>query len=145
MRIFGGKRRCKASSAQTNDNNKTVLVVEDNRANMELFHAMLHNGGHTVVEAKNGFQAMELAAEHRPDLIVMDIQLPWVSGRCLSGLDVTRWLKRNEELREIPVVIVTAFAVKEEEDKILAAGCDDYLFKPVDVSLFQETVRPYLN
>src|ERR1700677_5002880 len=82
---------------------KTVLIVEDNELNMKLFHDLLEAHGYNTVQTRNGIEALDLARQHRPDLILMDIQLPEV-----SGLEVTKWLKDDQELRVIPVVAVTA-------------------------------------
>ena len=89
---------------------KKVLIVEDNELNMKLFHDLLDAHGFTTVQTRNGLDALALAREHRPDLILMDIQLPEV-----SGLEVTRWLKEDDDLREIPVIAVTAIAMKGDE------------------------------
>jgi two-component system, cell cycle response regulator DivK len=85
-------------------------------------------------------EAVELARQHRPDLILMDIQLPEV-----SGLQVTQWLKDDEELRSIPVVAVTAFAMKGDEEKIRQGGCEAYLSKPISVVKFFETIDNFLR
>jgi len=119
---------------------KTVLIVEDNELNMKLFHDLLEAHGYNTVETRNGADVMNLARQHRPDLILMDIQLPEV-----SGLEVTRWLKDDEELRSIPVVAVTAFAMKGDEERIREGGCEAYLSKPISVVKFLETVRTYLG
>src|SRR5512136_745177 len=97
---------------------KTVLIVEDNELNMKLFNDLLEANGHATLRTKSGVEAVALAREHRPDLILMDIQLPEV-----SGLEVTRWLKDDEELRAIPVIAITAFAMKGDEEKIRQGGC----------------------
>ena len=86
---------------------KTVLIVEDNELNMKLFHDLLDAHGYKTLQTRNGMEALSLAREHRPDLILMDIQLPEV-----SGLEVTKWLKEDDQLKTIPVVAVTAFAMK---------------------------------
>src|SRR5262245_51551707 len=91
---------------------KTVLIVEDNELNMKLFHDLLEAHGYATVGTRNGIEAMDLARTHRPDLILMDIQLPEV-----SGLEVTKWLKDDPDLRAIPVVAVTAFAMKGDEER----------------------------
>ena len=91
---------------------KTVLIVEDNELNMKLFNDLVETRGHNIVQTRSGIEAVELARKHRPDLILMDIQLPEV-----SGLEVTQWLKDDEELKSIPVVAVTAFAMKGDEEK----------------------------
>ena len=119
---------------------KTVLIVEDNELNMKLFHDLLEAHGYSTVQTRNGMEAMDLAREHRPDLILMDIQLPEV-----SGLEVTKWLKDDEELRSIPVVAVTAFAMKGDEERIREGGCEAYLSKPISVAKFLETVRHFLG
>jgi two-component system, cell cycle response regulator DivK len=117
---------------------KTVLIVEDNELNMKLFNDLLEAHGYNTLKTADGVQAIELAREHRPNLILMDIQLPEV-----SGLDVTRWLKEDEDLKSIPVVAVTAFAMKGDEERIRKGGCEAYLSKPISVAKFLETVRTY--
>jgi two-component system cell cycle response regulator DivK len=119
---------------------KTVLIVEDNELNMKLFHDLLDAHGYATVQTRNGLEALSLARTHRPDLILMDIQLPEV-----SGLEVTKWLKQDESLRGIPVIAVTAFAMKGDEERIREGGCEAYLSKPISVSKFLETVRHYLG
>ena len=119
---------------------KTVLIVEDNELNMKLFHDLLAAHGYRTVLTRNGLDALSLAREHRPDLILMDIQLPEV-----SGLEVTRWLKEDLELREIPVVAVTAFAMKGDEERIRSGGCEAYISKPISVMGFLETVRRFIG
>ncbi|MEX0851842.1 MAG: response regulator [Bauldia sp.] len=119
---------------------KTVLVVEDNELNMKLFHDLLEASGYNIVQTRNGLEAIDLAREHRPDLILMDIQLPEV-----SGLEVTKWIKEDDELRTIPVIAVTAFAMKGDEERIRQGGCEAYLSKPISVHTFLETVKSYLG
>ncbi len=119
---------------------KTVLIVEDNELNMKLFHDLLEAHGYNTIEARTGSQALALAAEHRPDLILMDIQLPEV-----SGLEVTQKIKNNEELVDIPIIAVTAFAMKGDEERIRQGGCEDYIAKPISVSAFLEKVKRYLD
>lgn len=119
---------------------KTVLIVEDNALNMKLFHDLLEAHGIGTIETNSGLNVMDIARKKRPDLILMDIQLPEV-----SGLDVTKWLKADEALRSIPVIAVTAFAMKGDEDKIREGGCEDYISKPISVSRFLEVVQTYLN
>lgn len=118
---------------------KTVLIVEDNELNMKLFNDLLEANGRATLRTKSGVEAVQLAREHKPDLILMDIQLPEV-----SGLEVTRWLKEDPELRHIPVVAITAFAMKGDEEKILQGGCEAYLSKPISVAKFLETVNAFL-
>jgi two-component system, cell cycle response regulator DivK len=119
---------------------KTVLIVEDNELNMKLFHDLLEAHGYTALGTRTGIEALELARKHRPDLILMDIQLPEV-----SGLEVTKWLKDDRDLQHIPIVAVTAFAMKGDEERIREGGCEAYLSKPISVSKFIETVRQFLG
>jgi len=119
---------------------KTVLVVEDNELNMKLFHDLLEAHGYEIVQTRNGLEAIDLARKHRPDLILMDIQLPEV-----SGLEVTKWIKDDDDLRAIPVIAVTAFAMKGDEERIRQGGCEAYLSKPISVAKFIETVKAYLG
>ena len=119
---------------------KTVLIVEDNELNMKLFHDLLEAHGYGVVEARTGPEALEQAAKHHPDLILMDIQLPEV-----SGLEVTQKIKNDSELADIPVIAVTAFAMKGDEERIRQGGCEDYIAKPISVVSFLEKVKRYLD
>eukprot|EP01037_Dinobryon_pediforme_P024631 gene24631-26487_t len=119
---------------------KTVLIVEDNELNMKLFHDVLEAHGYRTLQTRNGFEAMEIARADRPDLIIMDIQLPEV-----SGLEVTKWLKEDDDLRSIPVIAVTAFAMKGDEERIRQGGCEAYISKPISVMKFLETVKIYLG
>jgi two-component system cell cycle response regulator DivK len=119
---------------------KTVLVVEDNELNMKLFHDLLEANGYNIVQTRSGLEAIDLAREHRPDLILMDIQLPEV-----SGLEVTKWIKEDDELRAIPVIAVTAFAMKGDEERIRQGGCEAYLSKPISVTKFLDTVKTYIG
>jgi two-component system cell cycle response regulator DivK len=119
---------------------KTVLIVEDNELNMKLFNDLLEAHGYATIQTKSGVEAVELARRHRPNLILMDIQLPEV-----SGLEVTQWLKDDEELRSIPIIAITAFAMKGDEEKIRQGGCEAYLSKPISVVKFLETVRNYVT
>jgi len=119
---------------------KKVLIVEDNELNMKLFNDLLEAHGYGTVQTRNGNEALDLAREHRPDLILMDIQLPEV-----SGLQVTQWLKEDAQLRHIPVIAITAFAMKGDEEKIRQGGCEAYLSKPISVVKFLETVRNFIG
>src|SRR6202043_325992 len=119
---------------------KTVLIVEDNELNMKLFRDLLEAHGYQTSGTSNGFEALDLVRKLRPDLILMDIQLPQV-----SGLEVTKWIKDDPELRSIPVVAVTAFAMKGDEERIREGGCEAYLSKPISVGKFIETVRHFLG
>ena len=119
---------------------KTVMIVEDNELNMKLFHDLLEAHGYQTVGTRNGIEALDLARKHHPDLILMDIQLPEV-----SGLEVTKWLKDDAELKNIPVVAVTAFAMKGDEERILQGGCEGYISKPISVPHFLETIARYIG
>lgn len=111
------------------------MIVEDNELNMKLFHDLLTAHGYETLQTNNGLNAMDLAREHMPDLILMDIQLPEV-----SGIDVIKWIKEDEGLRKIPVIAVTAFAMKGDEERIRDAGCEGYISKPISVGPFLESI-----
>jgi two-component system, cell cycle response regulator DivK len=118
---------------------KTVLIVEDNELNMKLFNDLLEAHGYFTLQTKDGVEALRMARTHRPDLILMDIQLPEV-----SGLEVTKWLKEDDDLRTIPIIAVTAFAMKGDEQKIRDGGCEAYIAKPISVASFMNTVERFL-
>ncbi len=124
----------------TNGSAKTVLVVEDNVLNMKLFRDLLEAHGYNILETKDGMEVLRLAREHRPDLVLMDIQLPDV-----SGLEVTKWLKDDETLKAVPVIAITAFAMKGDEEKFLEGGCEAYIAKPISVTDFLQTVERFAN
>ena len=117
---------------------KKVLIVEDNELNMKLFADLLEAHGYETRQTREGLKAINIAREFVPDLILMDIQLPEV-----SGLEVTKWLKDDNALADIPVVAVTAFAMKGDEKRIRDGGCAAYIAKPITVSSFLETVRKF--
>jgi len=119
---------------------KKILIVEDNELNMKLFNDLLRAHGYETVQTIDGRDVLELARQHEPDLILMDIQLPEI-----SGLDVTRMLKADDGLKHIPVIAVTAFAMKGDEEKIREGGCEDYIAKPISVPNFLETINKHLN
>ncbi len=119
---------------------KTVLIVEDNELNMKLFNDLLEAKGYNVVQTRSGLTALDLAKEHRPDLILMDIQLPEV-----SGLEVTKWIKEDETIASIPVIAVTAFAMKGDEERIRQGGCEAYISKPISVATFIKTIQYYIG
>ena len=119
---------------------KTVLIVEDNELNMKLFNDLLEAHGYFTLQTKDGVEALRMARAHRPDLILMDIQLPEV-----SGLEVTKWLKEDDDLRSIPIIAVTAFAMKGDEQKIRDGGCEAYIAKPISVASFMSTVERFLS
>jgi len=119
---------------------KKILIVEDNDLNMKLFNDLLEAHGYATLQTKDGVEALRMARQHHPDLILMDIQLPEV-----SGLEVTKWLKDDEDLRSIPVIAVTAFAMKGDEQKIRDGGCEAYIAKPISVAHFLRTVEHFLS
>jgi two-component system cell cycle response regulator DivK len=119
---------------------KTVLIVEDNELNMKLFHDLLDAHGYRTIQTRNGLDALLLARRHRPDLVLMDIQLPEV-----SGLEVVKWLKDDDELRAIPIIAVTAFAMKGDEERIRSGGCEAYISKPISVLMFLDTIRSFIG
>ena len=119
---------------------KKVMIVEDNELNMKLFRDLIEASGYETVRTRNGLEALDLARAHKPDLILMDIQLPEV-----SGLEVTKWLKEDEDLRVIPVIAVTAFAMKGDEEKIREGGCEAYIAKPISVTNFMEVIQKTLG
>jgi two-component system, cell cycle response regulator DivK len=119
---------------------KKVLIVEDNDLNMKLFNDLLVAHGYGTLQTRDGIEALALARQHHPDLILMDIQLPEI-----SGLQVTQWIKKDDDLRMIPVIAVTAFAMKGDEEKIRDGGCEAYIAKPISVASFLRTVEQFLT
>jgi two-component system, cell cycle response regulator DivK len=119
---------------------KRVLIVEDNELNMKLFNDLLEAHGYATLKARAGLEGYELAREHMPDLVLMDIQLPEV-----SGIDIIKLMKENDTLRSIPIIAITAFAMKGDEERIRESGCEGYLSKPISVSKFVETVRSFIG
>lgn len=107
---------------------------------MKLFHDLLEAHGYRIIQTRDGMDALRLARQHKPDLILMDIQLPEV-----SGLEVTKWIKEDDNLKSIPVVAVTAFAMKGDEEKIREGGCEAYIAKPISVTNFLQTVERFLS
>lgn len=115
---------------------KKVLVVEDNELNMKLFCDLLTAFGYEPVQSRDGLRALEIARTHKPSLIIMDINLPAV-----SGLDLTRWIKDDEDLTNIPVMAVTAFAMRSDEERVRDAGCEAYMSKPIQMMPFLNQVQ----
>ncbi|MDP7626243.1 MAG: response regulator, partial [Rhodospirillales bacterium] len=111
-----------------------------NELNMRLFDDLLQAHGYGTVQTADGREAIDLAREHHPDLILMDIQLPEI-----SGLEVTKILKADDDLKAIPVIAVTAFAMRGDEEKIREGGCEGYIAKPISVPNFLETVSSFLG
>lgn len=119
---------------------KKILIVEDNELNMKLFEDLLGAHGYATVKTREGIKVVDIARAEKPDLIIMDIQLPEI-----SGLEITQRLKADEELRKIPVVAVTAFAMKGDEEKIRQGGCEDYISKPISITEFMRVVEKYVG
>lgn len=119
---------------------RKILIVEDNELNLKLFRDLLEAHGYETFETKDGQEALSIARNVRPDLILMDIQLPEI-----SGLDITKRLKADDEVSHIPVIAVTAFAMKDDEEMILNAGCEAYMSKPISIPVFIRTVQKFLN
>ena len=117
---------------------QTVLVVEDNELNLKLLNHLLQYQGYNVISTCLGEPALGLAQQYKPDLILMDIQLPDI-----SGMEATQRLKSDEQTRTIPIIAVTAFAMSGDEARILASGCDAYLSKPFNVAEFLRLVEQW--
>jgi two-component system, cell cycle response regulator DivK len=119
---------------------RTILIVEDNELNMKLFNDLLAAHGYKTLQTNNGHDALKIARAEKPDLILMDIQLPEI-----SGLEVTRMIKEDDDIKHIPVVAVTAFAMKGDAEKFKQGGCEAYIAKPISVAGFIETVRKFVG
>ncbi|MDA1090533.1 MAG: response regulator [Proteobacteria bacterium] len=119
---------------------KTVLIVEDNKLNMKLFVGLLQESGYETVQSADGRDVVDLARQHKPNLILMDIQLPET-----SGLECTLRLKVDEDLKDIPVIAVTAFNLEGGLERIFAAGCAEVISKPIDAPLFLKTVATFIS
>ncbi len=116
---------------------KTIMIVEDEPANQKLFSDLLNNLGYRILLAKNGLEAIDFTLKEIPDLILMDIGLPGI-----SGLDATKIIKENHKTRQVPIIAVTAFAMKEDETRAIQAGCDSFITKPVNIKdLIKEIER----
>jgi CheY-like chemotaxis protein len=118
---------------------QVILIVEDEPRNLKLIRDLLEVSGYMVLEAIDGKQGVEIAKAKKPDLILMDIQLP-----VMEGFEATRILKADERTRDIPIMALTAYAMKGDEEKIKAAGCDGYVSKPIDTRGFLNKITEYL-
>lgn len=116
-----------------------ILVVEDNEMNMQLFEYLLEEGGFEIIKATTGEEALKLATESKPDLILMDIHLPG-----MDGLSVVRELKAGGEMEGVPILALTAHAMRGDKDRFLQAGCDGYISKPIDVKTFIPSIQQFL-
>ena len=146
-RSDGDLRAFRASAAnnnfhlQENSHEKgQILIVEDHEGSRRLFADLLKSCGFNIIQTGDPLHAFELLKDIVPDLIIMDIRLPHV-----SGLELTRWIKEDEQLRSIPIVAVTAFAMLGDRQRILEGGCDAYISKPLDISSFLQTVHQILG
>jgi two-component system cell cycle response regulator DivK len=119
---------------------KKILIVEDNELNMKLFNDLLETSGYETRQTREGLKAISIAKKFLPDLILMDIQLPEV-----SGLEVVKWIKDDDNLSDIPIVAITAFAMKGDQERILDGGCEAYLSKPISISTFLDTIGSLVN
>lgn len=117
----------------------TVLIVEDNEKNLKVIRDLMRLQGYRTLEARDGQAGLAMAQVQHPDLILMDVQLPLI-----DGYEVTRRLKTEEHTRHIPVIAVTSFAMKGEEERARTAGCDAYISKPINIHTLIDTVRQYL-
>ncbi len=117
-----------------------ILIVEDNEMNMRLFSDLLKAKGYDVIQCLDGRKALDIAKQEKPDLILMDIQMPEI-----SGLEVTSLIRQDPEIKDTKIVAVTAFAMKGDEQKIIDGGCNGYIAKPIAVADFLNTVASFLN
>jgi two-component system cell cycle response regulator DivK len=124
----------------TTGNPTTVLVVEDFDETRSMLHLLLEMSGYRVAEATNGQQAMEVAREEHPDLILMDLNLP-----VLDGFAATRLIREDAELRQVPIVAITADDTAEYRDMAFTAGCDEYVTKPIDYGRLERMLREFLD
>ena len=118
---------------------QVILIVEDEPRNLKLIRDLLEVSGYMVLEAIDGKQGVEIAKAKKPDLILMDIQLP-----VMEGFEATRILKADERTRDIPIMALTAHAMEGDEEKVKAAGCDGYVSKPIDTRGFLNKITEYL-
>jgi two-component system cell cycle response regulator DivK len=118
---------------------KTVLVIEDNENNLYMMRFILTNLGHVVLEARDGQAGVEQAKKNLPDLILMDIQLP-----LLDGYAATRQIREEKALMEVPIIAVTSYAMVGDREKAIAAGCTDYVEKPIDPATFIKILERYV-
>ena len=118
---------------------KRILVVEDQVDNMQILRDLLTNAGYEMIEATDGLEGVRAATAHRPDLILMDIQLP-----LLDGYEATRRIRADSALRATPIIVITSYALSGDETKAHAAGCDGYVSKPYSPRLLLAKIREYL-
>ena len=121
-------------------NNKTILVIEDNDLNLKLVKSLLKLGNYTTLEAADAETGIRLAREKKPDLILMDIQLPG-----MDGLTATKILKEDGALERTPIIALTSHAMDGDEKKAKEAGCNGYISKPIDTRIFLQSIQDYLK
>ncbi|HJU17317.1 MAG TPA: response regulator [Stellaceae bacterium] len=133
---------CPAKEPQAEEvaRRRRILIVEDHPLNLKLLRDLLEAHGYETLQTGDGLEALHLARQDRPDLILMDLQLPDI-----SGLEVTRWLRREPGTRNIPIVAITAFAMREDEKKALDNGCSAYIAKPISIRHMLEIVAALLD
>lgn len=119
---------------------KKVLIVEDNELNLKLFKDLIISQGCIAIDTQNGMEAFSLVKEHKPNLILMDIQLHGI-----SGFDIIKRIKLEDSIKDIPIIAVTAFAMKDDKEKILQSGCEDYISKPIMIAPFIKLINRFLN
>jgi two-component system cell cycle response regulator DivK len=119
---------------------KCVLIVEDNPLNMKLFSAVIAAQGHHVLQATDGSRGLDLAHQEHPDLIIMDVELPG-----MSGLDVTHSLKTDDDTRDIPIIVTTGYGLNGNEAEVRASGCDGFMAKPIAISEFLELIELFMR
>lgn len=125
---------------ETDMSNETILIVEDSKLNRKLVETILRPHGYRLLIAVDGREAINVATRQRPDLILMDMQLPKT-----SGYDATRTLKAQPETADIPIVALTAHAMEDERERAMATGCDGYITKPINIRAFPDQVQDHLN
>jgi len=118
---------------------KKVLIVEDNELNLKLFTDLLETLKVKTIQSKDGRLVKEICLNDPPNLVIMDIQLPNI-----SGIDIIQSLKADHKLKDIPIIAVTAFAMQDDRENILNAGCEEYLSKPISIGVFLDTVKKYI-
>ncbi|AHA27485.1 two-component response regulator protein [Candidatus Liberibacter americanus str. Sao Paulo] len=116
------------------------MIIEDNELNMKLFRDLIEASGYIAIQTRSGVEALEIISKCKPDLIIMDIQLPEI-----SGLEITKQIKSDKDLQNIPVIAVTAFAMKGDEERIRNVGCEAYISKPISLVKFIETIKTYIG
>ena len=119
---------------------KTILIIEDNELNMKLVRSLLQIQEYKIIEAENAEKGIQMARDHQPDLILMDIQLPG-----MDGLSATKLISNDENLKDIPVLAMTSYAMEGDKEKALAAGCVGYITKPIDTRSFAKTIAEYIQ